>query len=131
MAAIETILQAHLTSNVALAALVGNRIYPDLVPQNVTLPAIRYVVIDRVELLVKPNVPTMRHVQMRVQLDIYATTYAGAKAVQKALTDALYAFGPEVNDSLIGTRVVDAGDETDSDEHEHHVSIDASITFNE
>jgi len=39
----ETELYAALTSQAGLTALVGNRIYPDAIPENVALPAVVFV----------------------------------------------------------------------------------------
>ena len=131
MAAIETILYTHLAGNVALAALVSNRIYPDMLPQDVTYPAIRYVVVDRVEVQVKPALATVRHVRARVQMDVYARSYAAAKTAAAALTVALYAFDRTKNAAIVGTRVIDMRDSADDDSVIFSVSVDASITYNE
>ncbi len=131
MAAIETHLFTHLTGNTALAALVSNRIYPDMLPQDATYPAIRYAVIDRVEVLVKPSKTTVRHVRARVQLDLYARTYSAAKQLEAALVAAVYAFDRTVNSAIVGSRVADLRDSTDDESGIAAISIDASITYNE
>lgn len=131
MAHIETILYTHLSTDAGLSALVSTRIYPDLMPQNVTLPAIRFSLIDRTELLVKPEKTTFRLMQARYQFDVFSKTYSSAKSIESALVTALYAFGPSVNNSLVSTRVVDVSGSSDSIEDEVRVVIEALITFNE
>ncbi len=131
MAHIETILYTHLTTDTTLTSLVSNRIYPDLMPQNVTLPGIRYSLIDRTELLAKPEVVAFRFMQARYQFDIFAKTYGAAKSIESALVACLYAFGPSVSSSVVSTRVIDISSSSDSIEDEVRVTVEASITFNE
>lgn len=77
-----------LEASAGVTALVAQRIYPVTLPQGVTLPAIRYQVVD--------DVPELSHsggsnlAQVRVQLTVCATTYAGAEAVARALRGALH-----------------------------------------
>lgn len=72
----------------AVTALVGARIYPMTLPQGVTLPAIRYRVIDDVPVLSQSGNSNLS--QPRVQLTCCATTYAGAEAVARALRATLH-----------------------------------------
>lgn len=131
MAAIEELLYSHLSGDATLSSLVGDRIYPDLMPQNVTLPAIRYLLVDRNELLAKPNVATFRLMTARIQVDVFTTSYASAKTIQAALTSALYGFNSSVSDSVVGTRVIDVSDAGDANEREVRVTVDALVTYNE
>lgn len=131
MATIEEMLNSHLLGDTALAALVGNRIFPDSAPQNTAVPFLRYTLIDRSEVLVKPNVAALRLVNVRIQLDIFAASYASVKAIQRALTSALYGFDAGVDSSLVTSRISDVRDMSDTNEREFRVSMDASITFNE
>lgn len=128
---LEEILYDHLKDDTALNALVSGRIYPDFAPQNVALPFVTYTVIDRVEHMVKPNVSSLRLVKVRIQFDVYASTYLGTKSAQAALTNALYGLDSGVDSSIVVTRVLDARDMSDTNEREHRVSMDASVTFNE
>lgn len=131
MAHIETILYTHLTSDASLATLVSNRIFPDLMPQNVALPAIRYTLIDRNELLAKPEVSTFRFVQARYQFDIFAKTYSSAKSIESALVNALYLLGSDVDSSVVSTRVFNVSGSSDSIEDEYRVTVEAYLTYNE
>ena len=131
MAAIEALLYSHLSADVALAALVSNRIYPDRLPQGVTYPAIRYVVIDSPPVHVKPTMATVRHVRARVQLDVYARTFAAVKDVEAALVTALYAFDRTVNSAIVETRVADRRNGADGEPAIASVSIDAAIVYND
>ena len=44
---IEDALQYHLVNNADVAALIGTRAYPNVIPQDVALPALAYQVISR------------------------------------------------------------------------------------
>jgi len=81
MAAIETDIQA------VLAALVADRCYPLLAPVGVEKPYIVYQVIS--------NTPTVTldgatgTEDRRVQIDGYATNYAGMKALEESIKTAM------------------------------------------
>lgn len=130
MAQIEALLVGRLTGDSAVAALVGGRVHPDRLPQTTTYPALRYVVVDRVEVLAKPRVTTLRIVRARVQIDCYASTYGQVKALAAAVKAAIYAWNA-TDDGVIGARVVDESDANDDEETMQRVSLDASITYNE
>lgn len=130
MAQIEALLVARLTGDSGVSELAGSRVHPDRLPQDVAYPAIRYLVLDRVEVLAKPNRATPRIVRARVQVDVYAPTYAGAKALGAAVKAAIYGW-VAAGDGVIGARVVDESDANDAEETMQRVSLDASITYNE
>ena len=84
----------YLKTDSSLMALVGNgdspvtaRIYPLLMPQNYTTPAMTYQRISgpRLQHLDGPAGRAMP----RIQFDIYADSYSGAKAIGDALRSAL------------------------------------------
>ena len=87
MPEIEEALVAHLLAQPGLTALIGNRLYPDLLEDDTSLPAVVYL-----------NVSDTKDHTLAGQLDLespviqftaYATTKAGAKAVAAQLKTAL------------------------------------------
>lgn len=78
---------AHLCANVALAALVGTRIYPEILPQDVVYPCMRYARVGTIRGLMLDGVNTLTEVRM--QIDIWARSYAEIRAIGNALRAAL------------------------------------------
>jgi len=75
---VEADVYAALTGNAGVAALVGTRVYPQQLPDDVTFPAIAYRNID--------SVPVGGLCEVaRIQLDVYGVTYSSVKAVRDAL----------------------------------------------
>lgn len=135
MALIGELLYARLTGNAGLAALVGTRVHPDMLPQNVTYPAIRYVQVSRVEVVRKPVAAggvgaSLAIVRGTFQLDCYAKTYKQAHQVAIAAAAAVYGWRDPAN-GVIVARVTDVQDTNDSEETMQRVSVDVSITYNE
>ncbi len=83
----EADLLAVLEANAGVSALVGARIYPMVLPQRVTLPAIRYQVISTIPQPTHNGPSGLR--QYRLQLSVHAATYSSAQAVAEALYTAL------------------------------------------
>ena len=84
---VEQEIQNVLTADVTVSALVVARVYPLLMPQGATLPAIVYsrvasVPHDDLEL-------TQNHERVRVQLDCWASSYSGAKTLAAAVRTAM------------------------------------------
>lgn len=80
-------LYSYLVSAPGVAALVGTRVYPLVLPQASPVPAIIYSRVGgpRVKALAAP--PGVQ--RARVQLSVFATSYAEVKAVAEALRLAL------------------------------------------
>lgn len=87
MSVIEEALRGILVADGTVSGLVSTRVYPLVLPQNVTLPAIAYQRIsgarehthDAVGDLARP----------RFQFSSFATTYSAAKAIANAVREAL------------------------------------------
>lgn len=84
---IEETLVAHLKANVTL---VSSRVYPLIMPQDCEKPALVYTVVNdsdnqALEGCVSSN-------EVRFQVDVYAESYASAKAVLTEVKSALYSF---------------------------------------
>lgn len=81
---LETDLVTALEADAGITAVVGDRIYPVIAPDNCTFPALVYSVVSEVQIGSGSN----RCMQARVQLDVYATQYiTGVKAARDALFD--------------------------------------------
>jgi hypothetical protein len=135
MALLAELLYARLTANAGLAALVGNRVHPDMMPQNAVYPALRYVLVSRVEVVRKPVATggvgaSLAIVRARVQVDVYAKTYRQAHQVATAVRGAVYGWVDPTN-GVIGARVTDEQDVNDGEETMQRVSLDLSVTYNE
>lgn len=83
-------LVAHLQGDVALSALIGTRIYPQILPQNGTLPALVYQLISRTPASMRNANDNL--VQTRWQWSINARTYAGCVAISTQLKATMQNF---------------------------------------
>lgn len=92
----EEALSDHLLAQAGLTALVGNRITWARRPQGSASPAIVLHVIDRLPqyTMAGPSDATSQ----RIQTDIWADSFADAKAVARQLTAALSGAHPTVGD---------------------------------
>lgn len=126
---VEELLYAHLIAHSGLMAVVGNRIYPMVLPQEATLPAVRYQFIGRQELHVRPQTPLLT--ARRYQLDGYAASYAVVNSLEGALKAALYGFNKTVNPCIFSTFIDSMRYEDDPEVGEYGISMDAIITCSE
>ena len=69
--------ELHVRLKDALFDTVGSRVYPMYLPQNASLPALVYNVISKTPENNLENSPTLE--KIKVQVDAWATTYAGVK----------------------------------------------------
>jgi hypothetical protein len=87
----ETALRTALLANATVSAMVGTRIYPfDEVPESLGVPAPQFISHDRIstvsELLLDGSAPPD---SIRVQLNCWAATFAKARDLSMAVTEAL------------------------------------------
>ncbi len=84
---IESVLYDRLTGYAGLSALISTRLYPNVAPQNVTVP---FVTFRRVS-AVRDSAfgADAGSVTARFQFDMYATTYSGVRAIAEQLRGAL------------------------------------------
>lgn len=83
---IDEALFAHLSGNAGVSALVSTRIYPVVLPQGATLPAVTFMEVSA------PKIRTMGGRlggSPRFQITCWATTPSGARGVSDAILDAL------------------------------------------
>ena len=84
---IETSIYTVLSTDVTVSALVSTRIYPMIIPQNGTLPAVVY---QRVSTLPINSLSGDSGLDsVRIQLSCWSPTYAGAKSLGLAVRNAL------------------------------------------
>lgn len=80
-------LNSRLNAVTGVTNLVSTRIYPVRLPQDVTYPAVRVITVDAQR---ESALDTdMGLVHTRIQVDAYATTYAGSQTLAAALRAAL------------------------------------------
>lgn len=114
----------YLLTDSSLMALVGNgdspltcRIYPMLLPQNYTAPAMTYQRVSgqRLQNLSGPSGRAMP----RIQFDIYANTYTSARAVGEKLRAALDGYSGTMGTVSVGQCTI----ETDFDGYAQDTDI--------
>ena len=89
MITIEEGLAAFLVANAAVNAIVAGRVYPNKLPQTVTLPALTYQRIDTPRVHSHDTSGATGTAHPRIQFDCWAASYANAKGLADALRGAL------------------------------------------
>jgi hypothetical protein len=95
---VEQLLYTRLTTDIGVAALVGTRVYPLILPQDPILPAVVYRRISTGEFHTHDEAGGLR--ESRVQVDCLAQTYAGAKQIATAVLSSLNGWLDRDNDIL-------------------------------
>lgn len=127
---LEEALFAHLKAHTGLSALVDSRIYPLVLPQPPTLPAVTYFKVSKVNKRTMAS-PSDSLKQVRVQLSCWANTYAKAKDVAEQVTVALQDYSGLMG-GTDGVRVLDGNIINEQDLYEgdtgiYHIPIDVLI----
>jgi hypothetical protein len=112
---IQTVLD-YLDDYSGLTALVGERMSPLIRDQNETLPCVTLSLVSVDPQNHLNGAPTLD--QNRVQIDSWATTYAGARAVAAAVRTAL---------ESAGLNLISEFDTFESDVNEYRVTQDFSV----
>jgi len=79
-----------LKSNVAIKALINERVYPMVAPQNVVKPYLTYRVISGLKLQCMGG--QIYQGDYRMQIDCFSLTYSNVKAISEAVKNALVGF---------------------------------------
>ena len=87
---IEEALYSCLTSDAGVAALVSTRIYPNVVPQDIALPAVAYQRISTTRVMAHDGPTGVANA--RFQFTVSASTYSSARNVANAIRTALDGF---------------------------------------
>lgn len=126
---IEEVLHTRLSGFAGLATLVGDRVYPNIMPQNVTLPAVSFRrVTSRREraMVADPGI-----VRGRFQFDAWASTYDAARDVREQIRLALERWDTTV-DTAVDTIFVESEVDLYEDDTEiHHLVIDFEVIYRE
>lgn len=121
---LETGLREVLINNAGVTALVKKRVYPEIMPQDVTYPAITY---ERVSTVRNQHLSGVdEFTQVRVQVDCWDDSYSGVKALADAVKSALdgvRALGSQAIDHCFMDSMTDLS-QFDGDRHDRRVSMD-------
>lgn len=101
----EAALFKHLSTQAGVTALVGTRIYPLVLPQNVAYPAIRYQRISTPRVYSKSG--PSGDSRPRLQIDCWALTYGDAKRLADAVETAMKGFAGTHNGHRVASVVCD------------------------
>lgn len=123
---IEQALSAVLAANAGLAALVGDRIYPEQAPQSGILPSVIYYQASRrqVRNLAGERINLNSYV---AALEVNARTYLSAKQVYLALREAILDLRGPIADGTI--RILGLFEEDGNDRHTPPIHADAKGVF--
>jgi len=130
---IEEVLYAYLTNCAGLTALVGDRIYPIILPQKISFPAVTYQRISGIREYSQSGPSGLAH--PRFQFSCWAKKYQEAKAIAEQVRLALDGYkgmmgGPD------GVRVDAVYIEDDHDIYDpetkiYHIALDVVIWHEE
>ena len=84
----EEVLFAYLSATVGISSLVGNRIYPLRLPDEVAMPAMVYSKVDCTRAVAHSG--SAKLAEARFQLDCYSDDYLQAKRLARAVSDNLH-----------------------------------------
>lgn len=79
-----------LKNNTAIKALINERVYPMVAPQNVVKPYLTYQVISKINLQCMGG--KIYRGNYRMQIDCFSLTYSNVKAISEAVKNALIGF---------------------------------------
>lgn len=85
----ERVIYTLLTGSSAVTDLVGAKIYPGRIPQNITMPAISYEMVSGMEMAPINAQAGGVLLRSRVQVNVLARTYEEVKTIQEAIRHVL------------------------------------------
>jgi hypothetical protein len=124
----ETI-RARLVANAAVTALVGGRIFPNVMPEGSTMPAIVYTIVSDVPENSFDGSASSRLKNATVQIDSYARAskgigaYAGAHQVDDAVVEVV----ANLQEPGLSATLESARDLFDNETEYHRVSSDFTV----
>ena len=113
---VEKALTQVLLESDLLAELVGDRVFPQVLPQFCDYPAIAYTVVDAVPINTLDGNAGLESV--RVQFDVWASSYSDKAAVSREIRRALLAY--ETGGTVAGFNIGAVLLETQRDEPYEH-----------
>jgi hypothetical protein len=128
MSQFEEALASRLTGFTGLTNLVSNRIYPVVLPENPTYPAVTYQRISAVRASAMSTDTGL--VQTRVQVSIWSTLYSEAKSVKEQVRAALQRW----RGTVLGLVIEDTFIENETDLYQpeipvYHLPVDATVHY--
>lgn len=130
MATVAEALYARLTSFGGLSALVGSRIYPNIIPQNSTYPCIIYGRVAAEHFHCMEGSSGL--VAETYQIDIFATSKSSAEAIAEQVRLALQGYrGTSAGVAVNGVLLTDTRDDYSDVARLFNVSHDFKIWANE
>jgi hypothetical protein len=85
MASTVQAIRDELVANAAVIALVSDRIFPQVIPQGTSMPAVVITLISEIPITSFTGLQETNLKQARVQIDSYATTYLQAHEIATAI----------------------------------------------
>lgn len=126
---VEADIFSRLSGYTTLAALISTRVYPSLIPQNATYPAVSY---RRVS---SERPPVMGDdtgiVRARFQFDAWAQSYSGMIAVKELVREAMQRYSGTATVTILETFILMDMDLYEDDTRIHHGVIDVEINYRE
>jgi hypothetical protein len=92
-----------LTSLPAVTALAGQNIFPMVIPDQSSYPALTYQVIARVA---EPTLNTGGLVKLRAQFESFAGDYATADTLRNAVISSISGFTGQVGDTFVQRAII-------------------------
>jgi hypothetical protein len=128
---LEVGLYAHLTGDAGVSALVAGRVYPLLLPQSPTLPALVYQRISTNPLGATHD-GANHMTRVRMQIRCHGATLLAAKQVADAVRGALDGFAGTMGDVTVQSCLrADESDDDEPDVEAYSVRADYMIVFDE
>lgn len=119
-------LYTKLSGTAGITALVSTRIYPVVLPENVTLPAISYSVVAQPQIHSLEGVTALNSL---VQIDCWADTFLASQNVAEAIANAINDFSGTIgSEEKIHSSIQTGKQELfEPDVNDYRVSLDYSI----
>lgn len=108
---------SDLTNDAGVSAIVGTRVYPNKLPDDVTFPAIAYRTVSAVRI-------GGLCLQRRIQADLYAKNYSNSSDSLKSLRDAVKALADRKSNWVY----VEGPDLWEEDTRLHHQPLDIMVS---
>ena len=124
---LEEALYTYLTGYSALTALISTRVYPDLLPENVTLPAVCYQRVSTMPTQTRDGGSEIR--MCRFQFDVFGADAKTTWQVTNTLEKALNGFKGISNPRVDATFIDNNGAQYENLTEYHRVTVDALIQF--
>lgn len=120
-------LHTRLSTHAGTAALVSTRVYPVILPQNVTMPAIAY---QRISGTAQNGTTQIR--EARYQISCWGSTFASAQSVATQVRAALEEWSIGGSGVYVRmARVVNEQDDWEEDTRSYRTIIDVILHINE